>query len=108
MSRSMGISPEFMHGVVMVCSQPPILIDVALNVFFPEIAAEQQRFMSMQLRPSAAIMYDWLQEKFPTAPLRQPEDIDAEKMLREMLKHIVAKAFNMKYESPGRIISPLN
>lgn len=106
-----GLDTRFVHAIMGVLQNPAVQIDIALGLFFPEVAKRQAEFNEKRIQSAnqmvnMAAMYDYLQTEFPAAPLRESvPDAGPDFLFREMLKHIVAAALNVKYETPIKVVT---
>ncbi len=100
------LHPEFIKQLLTLLSNPPAMCDVVANLFYPQLAIDFAHFAKMMIRPDLAIVYNWWQERFPGAPMLDMEsnNQDPNEMFRELLKHMIAKAFEMEYKTPSKIL----
>ena len=102
----MSLDPRFVVELMSLMSMPAAQVDIAIGIFFPHIRSEYVEWTKTKMVIQAGGMpgtgldyastYDWLQLRFTKAPLRD-DKVAPEELYRELLKHIIAKAFNIEY-----------
>lgn len=107
----MPLSPEFVNAVMSCLQQPPVLIDIMLGAFFPEVVERQNAFVQSRIATTdrgaeMAAMYDFLHSQFPNSLPREmlPEEKGIDWAFREMVKHVLAAALNVEYRSKTGIV----
>lgn len=100
----MPLDQRFVQELMQLLTNPPLLTDLSLHVFFPEVARDFATWNKMHTRPvSHEEMYEWLQKKFPGVPDGKSFN-NADDAFREMFKCIVCKALNVGYVAPIKIV----
>lgn len=97
------VMQEIKIGILQMLSDPACLVEIQLNVWFPEIKMEFNTWLRLQLNPNPADVYDWVQKKFPSAPVRDPNGRPDE-FFRELAKHILASAMHLDYRTQSKLI----
>lgn len=99
----MALNPQFIVEMLNVLSNPPLMCELAVGLFYPEMSRDFQKWSSLQIQPNYMDTYKWLHQRFQSAP-ELDETLRVDELYRELLKHIIAKAFNLEYKTQPKIL----
>src|SRR5260221_7236526 len=91
----MPLNPQFVQQFIQLVSQPACLVEISMNVFFPEKKQEFTKWAQLRIHTTPADVYTKLQELFPEAPLFD-ESMNPDDAFTELLKIIWRKAMEPK------------
>src|SRR5258708_7503864 len=83
--------PEGLQQVLAMISQPACLVEITLNVFFPEVKRKFTDWIRLRIHTSPADVYQFLQKEFPSAPVFS-EQMNPEDAFRSLLIVIIKEA----------------